>query len=126
MVMRVNATSSSSAAICAMAVTAPWPSSTLPENTVTEPGGSNRTQRSSRGLALRSPGSILDRPEDADMGAAAAEIAVERRDDLLVARGLFLLQQRVRRHQDAVDAIAALGGLLVDERLLQGVGFFPG
>src|SRR3954466_16250353 len=98
--MRVNATSSSSAAICAMAVTAPWPSSTLPENTVTEPGGSNRTQRSSRGLALRSPGSILDGAQDAHMGAAAAQVAIERGDDLLVARILLFLQEREGRHED--------------------------
>src|SRR4051812_47722449 len=56
MARRSGATPSASAAICAMAVTMPCPSSTLPLNTVTVRSASKRTQRSRRGLFLRLSG----------------------------------------------------------------------
>ncbi len=57
---RSRLTSSSSAAICAMAVSMPCPSSTLPLNTVTVRSALNRTQRSRRGVVLRLCGSTGD------------------------------------------------------------------
>src|SRR4051794_11560577 len=53
MAMRSGATPSSSAAICAIAVTMPWPSSTLPLKMRTVRSPSKRTQRSSDGVFLR-------------------------------------------------------------------------
>ncbi|MGY4293378.1 hypothetical protein ACVWXN_001473 [Bradyrhizobium sp. i1.4.4] len=51
-------TSSSSAAICASAVTMPWPISTLPGEIATPPSPLNRTQDDSFGLAARLTGSF--------------------------------------------------------------------
>src|SRR3954452_20172942 len=53
------------------------------------------------------------------MGAAAAQVAGERLADLGFARRLVRRKERRGRHDHAVDAIAALRGLLVDERTLQ-------
>lgn len=50
--------SSSSAAICASAVTMPWPISTLPGEIATRPSPLNLTQDDSLGLAARLTGSI--------------------------------------------------------------------
>src|SRR5438309_4530869 len=52
------------------------------------------------------------------MGAAATEIVGERNPDLGFARVLGLRQEGGRLHDHAVDAVAALCGLLVDEGLL--------
>src|SRR3954465_5693369 len=49
------------------------------------------------------------------MGAAAAQVAGERLADLGFARRLVRREKRRGRHDHAVDAIAALRGLLVDE-----------
>src|SRR2546423_10708990 len=119
MAMRAGATSSSSAAICAIAVTAPWPSSTLPEKTSTEPGGSKRTQRSRRGLSRRSTGSTADGLQDAYVRAAAAKVAVQRRLDLFFAGGIILQEKSKSGDHDPVDAVAALRSLLVEESLAQ-------
>ena len=133
--MRAMATSSSSAAICAIAVSTPWPSSTRPVPTVTLPGEGNDTQRSRLGLSLSGPGStgafmalrahlrggFFDRAHDAVMRAAAADIAVERGRDFGPRRRRILVEQRLGRDQDAGEAVAALAGLLVDEGLLQRV-----
>ena len=59
MVMRPGSTSSSSAAICISAVTAPWPISTLPVQTVTLPSAPICSQASSRRLVCRLPGRRL-------------------------------------------------------------------
>ena len=53
------------------------------------------------------------------MRAAAAEIAVERLGDLAPRRRGIAVEQRLRGDEDAREAVAALAGLLVDERLLQ-------
>jgi hypothetical protein len=53
------------------------------------------------------------------MRAAAAQVAVKRFDDLLVVGLGVGDQQRLGRHDDAVDAIAALHRLLVNKGLLQ-------
>src|SRR5262252_7685761 len=60
-----------------------------------------------------------DRPHDAIVHAAAAEMAVERRGDLAAGRARIVREQRGRGNQYARKAIAALAGLLVEERLLQ-------
>src|ERR1700691_717041 len=53
------------------------------------------------------------------MAAAAADIVVERRGDLAARRRGVLVEQRLRRDEDARQAIAALPGLLVEKRRLQ-------
>src|SRR5258708_33923059 len=52
------------------------------------------------------------------MRAAAALEAGERLSDLCVARLLGLIEERGRRHDPAVDAVAALGHLLLHVGLL--------
>src|SRR5258706_465193 len=66
--------------------------------------------------ALRS---TLHSAHDANMGTAAAEIARQRVLDLVFGRVRICIQQGLRLHDHAVDAIAALDRLLVDESLLQ-------
>ena len=127
-------TSSSSAAICVSAVRMPWPISTLPVPTRTRPGSSNAIHCDRIGLSIRLCGSVLEimralpaigagralhRADDAVVDAAAAEMRIERGDDVGAARLRIASQQRRRRDQDAGEAIAALAGLLVEERLLQ-------
>src|SRR5262245_60828566 len=56
------------------------------------------------------------------MGPAATEIAAERLLDLAITRVRGALEERLARHDHAVDAVAALGGLLLDERLLERMG----
>src|SRR5687767_7341952 len=55
------------------------------------------------------------------MRAAAAEMPVERGDDIAAAGRGIAIEQRLGRHDDAAQAIAALAGLLVEESLLQGM-----
>src|SRR5947209_20202158 len=64
-------------------------------------------------------GGALHRGDDPLMRAAAAEIAAEGLLDLAIARVRGALEQRLAGHDHAVDAVAALGGLLLDERLLE-------
>src|SRR2546429_2676826 len=52
---------------------------------------------------------------------AAAQVAVQRPPDLACRRGRIALEQRLGRHHHAVAAVAALAGLLLDERALQRV-----
>jgi hypothetical protein len=52
------------------------------------------------------------------MRPAAAQIAVQSLPHLLLGRDETLAQQAGRGHHHAGGAIAALGGLLIDERLL--------
>ena len=61
----------------------------------------------------------LDGAHDARIGAAAADVAVHVRDDLLARRLLVLREQRRRLHDLAGLAVAALRHLLGDPRLLQ-------
>src|SRR5207245_2192976 len=63
------------------------------------------------------------RAENPHVGAAAAEVARERRADLTLSRARRLLQQRRRGHDHAVDAVAALDRLFLDEGLLERMGF---
>src|SRR5262249_50627727 len=56
------------------------------------------------------------------VSSAAAEILGKRVPDIGLAR-LFVFREESRRlHDHAVDAVAALDGLFVDERLLHRVG----
>src|SRR5260221_13081975 len=66
-------------------------------------------------------GGALHRTHDAEMGSAAAEIVRQLRFDLLFRRLRVVRQQRGGLHDHAVDAVAALHRLLVDEGLLDGV-----
>src|SRR5205807_1782863 len=53
---------------------------------------------------------------------AAAEVFGEGLPDLAIARVGRALEQRLAGHDHAVDAVPALGGLLLDECLLNRVG----
>src|SRR5881397_213926 len=141
MAMRFRSRSSSSAAICDSAVPMPWPSSILPLKMVTLPFGSMRSHASSRRLLLRLPGRRAGETcgrassgarlkpmtraplgtHDAIVRGAAAQVAVQRPPDLACRRGRIALEQRLCRHHHAVAAVAALTGLLLDERALQRV-----
>ena len=59
-------------------------------------------------------GCALDGAHVADMGAATAQIVGERSPDFLFARLLVGLQQIGGLHDHAVDAVAALHGLLTE------------
>lgn len=76
-----------------------------------------------RAWDLPSSGQLLGGPhdctQDADIGAALAQVAGKRLPDLLFRRPLGRRQERRRLHDHAVDSLATLRGLLVDERLLQ-------
>lgn len=56
------------------------------------------------------------------MGAAATQVVGQFLADLAVAGVRVAIQQRLGGHHHAVDAVAALGGLFVDEGLLQRMG----
>src|SRR6266403_1842323 len=79
--------------------------------------------RGARGRGGRSrahlPGRALHGTHDAVVRGAAAEMAVQRRLDVAVARPGIAIEQRLRRHHHAVAAVAALAGLLLDERPLE-------
>ncbi len=125
---------SASAAIWASAVRMPWPSSTLPTWTcrpgrrrTDEPrpeagvgddvGGQRR--RAWRVLRARPGGD--DGVDDPALCAAAAQVALQRLGDLLGVGVRLLLEQRRGTDHDAGDAEAALGGLVVEDRLLHGM-----
>ena len=55
------------------------------------------------------------------MRAAAAQMLVQRGDDLPARRGWVAVEQGLRRHQNPGQAVAALAGLLFHEGDLQGV-----
>src|SRR5215831_9306278 len=67
-------------------------------------------------------GGALDRAQDAHMRAAAALEAGERLSDLRVGRLLGLIEECGRRHDPAVDAVAALRHLLFHVGLLDRMG----
>src|SRR5262245_40495970 len=107
-----SGTPSSSAAICARAVTMPWPSSTLPVVTEILPSASKRTRFSA---------DIEDRAPHAVVRAAAAEVAVQGLPDLGFA-GRFLSREKLDgAHDDAAHAVSALRGLMALERPLHGM-----
>ena len=136
---RPISTSSSSAAIWASAVTMPCPISTLPGETITCPSGENRTHDDSTGFAARLTGNLARGGGGRGLGHRAAISAAARS----TARTMRLCEpqrQRLRSsaaltsspvgfgfrikscrgaHQYAGNAIAALQGLLGDERALQ-------
>ena len=53
------------------------------------------------------------------MRSAAAEVVCQCLSDIIVGRMRRLLKKARRLHDHAVDAVPALHGLLIDERLLQ-------
>jgi hypothetical protein len=57
------------------------------------------------------------------VAAAPAEHRIERALDVRIARFWILVEEHFRGHQDAVHAVAALCGLLLDERCLKRVRF---
>src|SRR5262245_388673 len=65
------------------------------------------------------PGGAQHRANDAVMGAAAAEIACERRAHIRLVRLRIAVEQLLGRHDHAVGTVAALRGLLLDEGGLQ-------
>src|SRR4029078_381623 len=65
-----------------------------------------------------------DRAQHPHVRPAAAEVAVERRADVRLARFLVALQERGRAHDHSVRAVAALRHLRGDEGGLQGVRLF--
>ena len=77
--MRAGSTSSSSAAICRIAVRTPWPISTRPVETRTLPGSGNPTHWSRRGFCCSSAGSargrVAHRPPSSRIRAAARSTA---------------------------------------------------
>ena len=60
------------------------------------------------------------------MGTTAAKMTRQRVIDLLFGGLGIFVKERLSRHQHAVDAIAALHGLRVDESLLQTVWLLGG
>src|ERR1700756_1748991 len=62
------------------------------------------------------------RAEDFDMRAAAAEIVAQRLQRLLLGGPWIDREQRLGSHDHAVEAVAALRGLLIDESLLHRIG----
>src|ERR1051325_8295943 len=64
--------------------------------------------------------SLLDRGDDADVAAAAADVAAHPLPDLVVARGVPFAQQRRRGTELAGGAVAALEAVVADEGGLQG------
>jgi hypothetical protein len=83
------------------------------------PGGRVR----GHGLPIgRPPGCLQRRTDDPAMRPAAAQIAVQSLPHLLLSRGATVAQQANRGHHHAGGAIAALGGLLIDEGLLDRMG----
>src|SRR5512134_158348 len=77
-----------------------------------EPFRKSRRERLSRNMAGPSSrhhlGRTLHRAHDPRVGAAAAEVVRERLPDLLLGRPLVGVEQRLRLHHHAVDAVAAL------------------
>src|SRR5215813_5631364 len=64
-----------------------------------------------------------DRTQDAIVGTTATKMDVELRSDLCVCRRGIAVEQSGRSHNDAGQAVAALPGLFLNERLLQRVEY---
>ena len=60
----------------------------------------------------------MDRLDEVGISATPAQIPIKPLNDFISIRGSVFPQQRHRRQDHAGDTIAALHGLLVDERLL--------
>src|SRR5215470_4585459 len=161
--MRSSGRSSSSPAICRMAMRLPVPMSTLPTKTVTElsactaryesttSGASGfprkrsapatvwaapprapklttraplpaRKARRERSTSASSPGGSEHGADHAGVAAAAAEVAGQRLAHLLLGRTRRAVEQRPRAHHHPRRAVAALRGLLGDERRLKRIG----
>ena len=73
-------------------------------------------------LFLSSHGCAFDSGANALVGTTAAQVASQCIFDLNVSGFGRAFQQRAGRHDHAVDAVAALHGLLVNKSLLQLVG----
>src|SRR3954447_23541651 len=74
-------------------------------------------------MALPSTG-VADLPDcgtDVRIGGAAADVAAHELGDVLIRRGVALLEQRHRGHDLTGGAIAALERVLFDERALHRV-----
>src|SRR6476620_1742755 len=99
----------------------PWPISTFPVRISTTPSGRTATQRSRRVLRARLSGKdalvisdgpalahlqagTADRPQNAIVGPAAAEMDVELGSNLRVRRRGIAVQQSGRSHNDAGEA----------------------
>src|SRR5256885_10684378 len=128
--MRIFASStpSSAAAICASGVLMPCPRSTLPLAIETVPSRSKctrcvrrRASESGRWLSTGLFTGFLHRTHDAFVRAAAAQVLVERLADFVLAGRLVAFQQCSGGDGDAAHAIAALCGLLGDQRPLHRV-----
>ena len=63
----------------------------------------------------------FDGSEDSHVRRAAADVAAQAVLDRLAIRLRRFVQQRSRPHDEAGNAVAALAGVVVDERLLHGV-----
>ena len=83
-------------------------------------GGSGGAHGAAPAARIRSA-ATRDSAQDAGMAAAAANIVVERLGDLTPRRREVVIEQRLRRDQDAGQTIAALARLLVEKGLLQGM-----
>src|SRR4051794_26128176 len=91
--------------------------------TTSEPAPLRSWRRSMRSCGMSGPprqgrGSALDRAHDAQVGAAAAQIVGERLLDVAVRGVAVPVEQLLGHHDHAIDAVAALHRLLVDEGLL--------
>ena len=67
----------------------------------------------------------LDRRDDVRVGAAAADVAAHQLADIVVGPGVSLGEQADGRADLAGGAIAALEGIVLDERRLHGVQLAP-
>src|SRR5262249_49795798 len=103
----VRADGRSTANTMAMARSAPIPATPL--SAVRRVGPSSPTS-----LALEQPCRIVNGGTDADIGRAAAEVAVHRQIDVAVRRLLVLLEQSDRAHDRSRLAIAALRNVARD------------
>src|SRR5438105_4499170 len=75
-----------------------------------------------RGSSVIQPGlCVLDGGNNVRVGAATAEIAAHLLADFSVRMSMLLMQQPQRGADLARCAIAALKGIVLDERLLQGM-----
>ena len=75
-----------------------------------------------RALPGRDLSDALDGSDDAVVCAAATQVVVQCGNDLGASGMRILLQQCTRADQDAAQAVPALTGIQLDERLLQGMG----
>src|SRR5215510_4675665 len=114
----VSATGFAGAAPCASAS----PIGASEKLTTRAPEPLSRSRRETLTFMIASPsrhaGRALDSGQDAHVGAAAAEIVGERLANVGVARLAVAREQRHRFHDHAIDAVAALRRLCIDEGLL--------